>query len=150
TPGTARFIDNAGQLQSVDTSPNPRWIGNGRTVLNNKGKPVKQYQPYFSTSHRYEDDSRLVEVGPTNILFYDPLGRVIRTELSNETFSKDIHGGWKQSSHDFNDTIIASQWYNKRFNRMIDAALIADGKDPVLEREAAMKAAKHNNTPFVT
>ena len=27
-----------------------RWIVNGKTVLNNKGKAVKQYEPYFSTN----------------------------------------------------------------------------------------------------
>ena len=26
-----------------------RWIVSGKTVLNNKGKPVKQYEPYFSS-----------------------------------------------------------------------------------------------------
>lgn len=150
TPGNARFIDEAGQLQTVDTTPSPRWIGNGRTILNNKGKPVKEYQPYFSTSHRFEDDSRLVEVGPTNILFYDPLGRLTRTELPNETFSKEVHRGWKQASYDFNDTIVDSTWYNKRINRLIDAILIADEKDPVFEQKAAAKAAKHNDTPLVT
>ncbi|MBK8706167.1 MAG: hypothetical protein IPN33_23115 [Saprospiraceae bacterium] len=41
-----------------DPTPNPspegegskmlRWIASGLTVLNNKGKPVKQYEPYFS------------------------------------------------------------------------------------------------------
>ena len=25
-----------------------RWIASGKTILNNKGKPVKQYEPYFS------------------------------------------------------------------------------------------------------
>ena len=25
-----------------------RWVASGKTVLNNKGKPVKQYEPYFS------------------------------------------------------------------------------------------------------
>ena len=25
-----------------------RWVANGKTILNNKGKPVKQYEPYFS------------------------------------------------------------------------------------------------------
>ena len=27
-----------------------RWVANGKTILNNKGKPVKQYEPYFSAS----------------------------------------------------------------------------------------------------
>ncbi|MEM6434380.1 MAG: SpvB/TcaC N-terminal domain-containing protein, partial [Cyanobacteria bacterium P01_D01_bin.115] len=35
-----------------DDSDNPplRWIANGKTILNNKGNPVKQYEPYFSPS----------------------------------------------------------------------------------------------------
>jgi hypothetical protein len=28
-----------------------RWVGTGRTVFNNKGKPVKQYDPFFSATH---------------------------------------------------------------------------------------------------
>ena len=33
-----------------------RWIANGKTIVNNKGKPVLQYEPYFSESgHRFEE-----------------------------------------------------------------------------------------------
>ena len=41
-------------MKKVQAEPDPdtgaaaRWIVNGLTVLNNKGKPVKQYEPYFS------------------------------------------------------------------------------------------------------
>jgi hypothetical protein len=34
-----------------------RWVASGKTVFNNKGKPVKQYEPYFSrpeVGHRFE------------------------------------------------------------------------------------------------
>ena len=27
---------------------NPRWVGSGWTVFNNKGKPVRQFEPFFS------------------------------------------------------------------------------------------------------
>ncbi|PSL45406.1 RHS repeat-associated protein [Chitinophaga niastensis] len=149
TPGNAHYIDDTGKLQITDTTPKLRWIGNGRTVLNNKGNAVKQYQPYFSVTHAYEDDSRLVEVGPTSILFYDPVSRNIRTEQPDETFSVIAYAGWKQTNSDPNDTVIGSQWYNKRFNRLIDTELIAAGKDPALEQSAAIKAAKHKDTPEV-
>jgi hypothetical protein len=26
----------------------PRWVGSGWTVFNNKGKPVRQYEPFFT------------------------------------------------------------------------------------------------------
>src|SRR5262249_14502681 len=29
----------------------PRWVGAGRAVFNKKGKPVKQYEPFFSATH---------------------------------------------------------------------------------------------------
>src|ERR1035438_9877178 len=31
---------------------NPRWIGSGWTIFNNKGKPVRQYDPFFSNPPR--------------------------------------------------------------------------------------------------
>ncbi|XXT18152.1 hypothetical protein WME94_48775 [Sorangium sp. So ce429] len=40
-----------------------RWVGTGRTVLDNKGNPVKQYEPFFSATHEYEDEAELVEWG---------------------------------------------------------------------------------------
>ncbi|HMY19120.1 MAG TPA: hypothetical protein PKA58_22495 [Polyangium sp.] len=50
-------------------------------VLDNKGNPIKQYEPFFSSTHEYEDEDDLVEWGVTPILRYDPLGRVVRTDL---------------------------------------------------------------------
>ena len=40
------------KLQAEPATPGgpARWVGSGRTVLNNKGNPVKQYEPYFSTT----------------------------------------------------------------------------------------------------
>ena len=35
-----------------------RWVASGKTILSNKGKPVKQYEPYFSppaVGHRFEE-----------------------------------------------------------------------------------------------
>ena len=36
---------------------NPRWVGSGWTIYNNKGKPVRQYEPFFSQlpqGHQFE------------------------------------------------------------------------------------------------
>ena len=30
----------------------PRWVGSGWTIFNNKGKPVRQYEPFFSADAR--------------------------------------------------------------------------------------------------
>lgn len=156
-PGLAKQAviapDGTCVVSNVDTSAfNPkrmRWIGNGRTVLNNKGNAVKQYEPYFSVTHHYEDLKELVETGVTPVMYYDAPGRLIKTEMPDGTLTRTVFDSWKQASYDQNDTILESEWYDKRANRRIDADLLADGKDPVREKAAADKSAKHAGTPHV-
>ncbi|MFN3533304.1 MAG: toxin TcdB middle/C-terminal domain-containing protein [Candidatus Brocadia sp.] len=156
-PGQAKQVivnpDGTYTIADINTAAsNPkqlRWIGNGRTILNNKGNAVKQYEPYFSVTHQYEDLKELVETGVTPMMYYDAMGRLIKTEMPDTTFSKTEFDSWMQSIYDPNDTILESSWYNNRTNRLIDAELIAEGKDPGREKIAADKAAKHANTPNV-
>jgi RHS repeat-associated protein len=156
-PGLAKKVivnhDESYTISDIDTSAlNPtqlRWIGNGRTILNNKGNAVKQYEPYFSVNNRYEDLKELVETGVTPIMFYDAMGRLVKTEMPDDTLSCVEFDSWKQTVYDPNDTILESAWYANRTNRLIDNELLADGKDPVLEKAAADKAARHANTPTV-
>ncbi|WP_437912411.1 toxin TcdB middle/N-terminal domain-containing protein [Sorangium sp. So ce302] len=145
-PGLAPERDANGALvhdaqgDLVFSHTTSRWVGTGRTVLDNKGNPVKQYEPFFSATHEYEDEAELVEWGVTPILRYDPLGRLIRTDLPNGTFSRVVFDAWKQTSHDPNDTVLESAWYAAR------QALPAG--DP--ERRAADLAAAHSGTPAVS
>lgn len=126
-----------------------RWIGNGRTIKNNKGNAVKQYEPYFSVTWHYEDFKELVETGVTPIMYYDAAGRLRKTKMPDGTFSKVIFDSWKQTVYDANDTALESEssWYQNRINGLIDASLIAEGKDPIKEKKAAEKSAKHAGTP---
>lgn len=156
-PGIAKKVivnpDDTYTVTNVDTAAGVpkllRWIGNGRTILNNKGNPVKQYEPYFSVTHQFENLKELVETGVSPIIFYDAVDRAIRTEFPNETFSKTVFDSWQESAYDQNDTAFDSEWYNKRFNHLIDAELTAAGKDPAREKLAAEAAAKHHDTPAV-
>lgn len=129
--------DETWQIEEVDTENQLRWVGNGRTVLNNKGNPIKQYEPYFSVSPVHENAAGLAETGVTPILYYDAAGRVIKTELPNGTFAKVVFDAWKQYSYDTNDTVKESNWYAERIN-------LADNNP---EKKAALKAAVHYNTP---
>lgn len=154
-PGKAKQVtvnaDGSYSIAEVDTSKQSpkqlRWIGNGRTVLNNKGNAVKQYEPYFSVTHQFEDLKELVESGVTPLMYYDALGRLIKTELPDGTLSRTEFDSWKQIIYDPNDTVLESIWYNNRNKHLIDAELIAAGKDPDKEKFAAQQAAKHANTP---
>ncbi|XXT18147.1 hypothetical protein WME94_48750 [Sorangium sp. So ce429] len=145
-PGLAPERDANGALvhdaqgDLVFSHATSRWVGTGRTVLDNKGNPVKQYEPFFSSTEEYEDEAELVEWGVTPVLRYDPLGRLIRTDLPNGTFSWVEFDAWKQTSHDPNDTALESSWYAAR------QALPAG--DP--ERRAAELAAAHAGTPAVS
>ncbi len=154
-PGVAKQVvvnpDNTITINETNTfslvPKRLRWIGNGRTIKNNKNNAVKQYEPYFSVTHQYEDSKELVETGVTPIMYYDAAGRMIKTEMPDGTFSKVEFDSWQQTIYDANDTILESPWYINRTNRLIDAQLLAEGKDPSREKVAADKAAKHANTP---
>lgn len=121
-----------------------RWIANGKTLLNNKGKPVKQYEPYFSQreittgelvpDHRFEEPQ---EVGVTPIIYYDSAGRVLRTDAPDGSYSRAEYSAWHVKSYDQNDTVLedANQW----FQRM--------SVGTTEQRRAADMAAKHAKTP---
>lgn len=142
-PGRAKRgelqIDGSYLVTEIDTTPQLRWVGTGRTILNNKGKPVMQYEPYFSVTHHYESAPELVELGVTPLMYYDPVGRLIKTEFPDDTFSIVKFNSWLQRTFDQNDTVLAGNWHSAR----ITGAL---GNE---QQDAAQKAAVHDNTPTV-
>ncbi|HNP51632.1 MAG TPA: SpvB/TcaC N-terminal domain-containing protein [Nitrosomonas nitrosa] len=81
----------------------PRWVGSGWTVFNNKGKPVRQYEPFFTDTHLFEFDTR---IGVSPVLFYDPLERVVATLHPNHSWEKVVFDPWRQESWDVNDTVL--------------------------------------------
>ena len=90
-----------GPVEGETGTIDPRWVGSGWTVYNNKGLPVKKYEPFFSTTEDYEGE---VTYGVTPILFYDPLGRNIGVLHPDQTYEKVVFDPWKQESYDRNDT----------------------------------------------
>src|SRR5690606_6318279 len=113
--------------------PVERWVGNGRTIRNNKGLPVRQYEPFFSTTSAFEAEAELVEHGVTPVLYYDPLGRLVRTELPNGTEARVEFSPWEQRSSDSNDTVLDSAWHAERVGLPVG--------DP--QRRAALLAEAH-------
>ncbi|WP_211450787.1 SpvB/TcaC N-terminal domain-containing protein [Collimonas antrihumi] len=175
-PGDAAIRAGNVMLASGDVSPgaltlnngvpvsgavNPRWVGKGRTVYNNKGKPVKQYEPFFSSTQLYEAEPEMTDTGVTPILFYDPAERVVATLHPNHTYEKVVFDPWRQESWDVNDTVTLLDpktdpdvgeffqllpvadylptWYDQRRN----------GQRGADEKAAADKAAAHAATPIV-
>ena len=119
-----------------------RWTATGRTILNNKGQVVKQYEPWFSDTYKYESEAELCQYGVTPIMHYDPLGRNISTHYPDGTLAKVEFTPWLQKQYDQNDTVTDSQWYADRNSP--DPL----GSEPSDSRErAAWLTSQHANTP---
>jgi hypothetical protein len=154
-PGRAKQVivnpGNAILIVDVDTASGPtpqnRWVGTGRKVLSNKGNVVKEYEPYFSVTHEYENYKELVEAGKTLITYYDPPGRPIKVLYPDGNQSRVAIESWKQEAWDRNDSCLDSAWYLNRVNRLMDGELLAAGKDPTREAQAAAQSAAHAQTP---
>ena len=115
---------------------NPRWIGSGRTLLDNKGNPVKQYEPYFSTTDAYEDEDEIRQLGVTPILQYDPVGRQTRVDYPDGTFETVMFDGWSQTTFDRCDNVVGSDWEAERTSSL----------DEDVQR-ALQASQTHANTP---
>jgi len=174
--GKVEAEDTAGNVTVVDTTPNLRWVGSGWTIFNNKGKPVRQYEPFFSTHPQFQFGKK---VGVSPILFYDPVGRVVATLHPNHTYEKVVFGSWGQTTFDGNDTVTFNPdadndvkgffinadgttripsseylptWYEFRtdpLNATEFTMRYPDATDRTNETSAATKAAAHFDTPTI-
>ncbi len=136
-----------------------RWVGSGWTIFNNKGKPVKQYEPFFDDTHAFRFDH---QAGVSSTLFYDPMERVIATLHPNHTWEKAVFDPWRQVSWDVNDTVLIADPKNDpdvggHFQRLASSdylptwyGLRQDGDMGAAEQSAAAKTAVHANTPALT
>jgi hypothetical protein len=146
----------------VQSPPGERWIVSGRTVYNNKGNPAEQYQPYFSATPDYEDQSAITGghlVPPPSVIHYDPLQRVIRTDSPKGFFSQVKFTPWETESYDENDTVLHSIYYQsfiKAYDDFHAQYTTAPGRAQAgakqsldNEYDALSKAAACYNTPAV-
>jgi RHS repeat-associated protein len=135
----------------------PRWVASGAKIYNNKGKPVRQYEPFFSAAPQFG----IERWGVSAILFYDPPERVVATLHPNKTWEKVVFDPWSQIAYDVNDTATFDPaadgdvggyvrrlpqsdylptWYEQR----------AGGALGPHEQDAARKAARDADTPTRT
>jgi RHS repeat-associated protein len=159
---TFAYSDGFGRaIQAKDlTEPDPvttqtRWVTSSWIVFNNKGSPVRKYEPFFSGSNAYQGETM---VGVSSTTLYDPLQRVVATLTPNHTWGKTTFDSWSTESWDHNDTVLSNPtedpdvggffrqlpqsdylptWYDARI----------DGQMGPEQKEAAIKASVHANTP---
>ncbi len=165
-PGPVPRRDAAGTIvMGADGLPemtangvSPRWVGSRWTVFNNKGKPVREYEPFFTDSHGFEFD---VRVGVSPVLFYDPVGRVVGALHPNHTWEKVVFDAWRQVTWDMNDTVLVADPRNDAdvqafFARLPETeylpswhALREPGTMGPDEQAAARKTVLHAATPII-
>ncbi|WP_433734609.1 toxin TcdB middle/N-terminal domain-containing protein [Nocardia sp. CA-129566] len=139
--GGAQVIVKKVQAEPESPGGPIRWAATGKTILNNKGKPVKQYESYFSPAevgHRFEEPR---EIGVTPVIFYDAVGRQVRANSPDGSFSRVEFSPWHSTEYDANDTVLepGNAWYA----RMSASAIPA-------ERRAAQLTVAHAATPALT
>jgi RHS repeat-associated protein len=145
----AKAKAEGGPVPGVTPHPALRWITSGKTILNNKGKPVKQYEPYFTVSQRFEEPA---EIGVTPILYYDAAGRLIRTEAPDGSYSRVEFTPWHVCTYDQNDTVLeaGNAWYAAQNPLDPTIAIPVDIAGQPLatpQQQAAWLAAQHADTP---
>ena len=172
-PGPVPTRDTHGKIV-VETDGQPvmsakaaasRWVGSGWTIFNNKGKPVRQFEPFFSDTHKPDFD---VRIGVSPVLFYDPVGRAVATLHPNCTYEKVVFDPWRQTSFDVNDNVasdprtdpdikgyvedyfatqptIWKTWLQRRVANPQNPP--ADTMGQIPELDAAVRALAHANTP---
>jgi RHS repeat-associated protein len=147
-----------GPLDGQGPIVNPRWVGSGWTIFNNKGNPVKQYEPFFDDTHDFRFAK---QVGFSSTLFYDPVERVVATLHPDHSWEKVVFDPWRQETWDVNDTVsiadpAADEHVGSLFRRLPDADYLptwqnqrSDGALGPDEQNAAIKAAAHAGTPTI-
>jgi len=133
-----------------------RWVSSGWMIFNNKGKAVRQYEPFFDDTYAFRFGA---QTGVSPVMFYDPLGKIVATLHPNRTYEKAVFDPWRQDTWDVNDTVLQTHpdqdaqvgdffrrlpsaeykptWYSQREN----------GGRGTQQQAAAAKTAAHAETP---
>lgn len=145
----------------------PRWVGSGWIVYNAKGKPVRNFEPFFTATHHFEFNK---QVGFSSVVFYDPVGRVVATLHPDNTYDKTVFDAWSEAAWDGNDTAriadsrtdpnvgdFMRRWFGAApgayvswHDARIGGALGANAAERAANRDAAQKTEPHAATPTVT
>lgn len=126
------------ELQSKIKYDEEQWLVSGRTIYNNKEMPVKQYEPFFADTYAFQSEEEVGPVGVSPILYYDALGRLIKTETPDSFHTRVEFDPWQVRQFDQNDTVLDSKNYAENSS----LPPITDPKKMALDR-----ASEHYDTP---
>lgn len=152
-------LAEGGPLQS------PRWAGSGWAVLDNKGRPVRRYESFYSATQAFEFAP---VTGVATTLLYDPPGRVVATLRPDSSWEKLVVRSWLEQAWDCDDTTAigdprADADVGGYFSRVLGASPFVSWHDQRISgnygptpadqaawKDAAVKAAGAAGTPLVT
>lgn len=130
-------LDPSGEPELLHTGN--RWLVTGHVAYNGKQQPIRKFEPFFSNRHDYDSDNVLQTYGVSTENTYDALGRTVRTDYPNSTFSEFEFSPWTQIFHDQNDTVDRSLY--KTFREILPVS------DP--EHMALDRSLEHKDTPTI-
>jgi RHS repeat-associated protein len=96
------------QTKALSGQEKNQWLTTGKKQYNNKGEVIKEYEPYFAADAGYVVAE---EVGVSSTLFYDPIGRLIKTLTSKGFLLLQKYSPWEIENWDANDSILDSPYY---------------------------------------
>lgn len=137
--GAGNTIELDGDGHPVLAFSNERWLVSGHVQFNQKQQPSKQYEPFFSPSAAFETDDVLQRYGVAAVSHYDAVGRQIRVDFPNGSFSETRLSPWEVRILDQNDTVDRSQYKESRKNLAPDHP----------QRVALERALAHKDTPDI-
>lgn len=85
-----------------------RWAVSGKTEFDNKGQPVRTYQPYFLDSWKYVSDASSRPNLYADTHYYDPTGREWQVITPKGWLRRTYYTPWFVISEDENDTLSES------------------------------------------
>lgn len=132
--------------QRVGPDDPPRVVVNGWQTFDNKGRVVEKYEPFFSSGFAYAVPSD-ADLGRKAVMFYDPLGRMVRTVSPDGSEQRVVFGvpadlatpdhfdptPWEVYTYDANDNAgrthpAESAGYQHHWNTPASAVLDALGR----------------------
>ncbi len=143
----------------------PRWAGSGWTIFDNKGRPVRTYEPFFSATNGFEFAA---QAGVSTVQCYDPPGRVVATLHPDNSWTKVVFDPWLEQAWDGDDTVLISNPrtdadvgdyferlfgtspFTSWFELRIGDTFGGTPADRAAQQDAAQKAATAAATPAVT
>ncbi len=155
-----RFFDAKGRKIATSRRVSAgRWVISDVVERDTRGHVIRVVAPFFSATTFPSDGEVRRALETATVLTRDPLGRVVRTDYPDGTFTTVDIGCWASTFNDENDNVLDSDWYAQRqlsTPPVVTAGSSADSEAAAIEARradsdsrAAALAAASARTPRV-